>query len=322
MSSLKIVFAGTPQFAAQHLEGLLDNGIEICAVVSQPDKPGKRGKKLIPSPVKLVAEAHGLPVIQPEKFVAQDLAPFNPDLLIVVAYGQILRQSLLDTPTYGCLNVHGSILPRWRGAAPIQRAVEAGDKETGICIMQMDAGLDTGPVFHEARTSIAPSETSAELSERLIELGVEGLLAVLKDKVASGEEPIPQSEIGASYAKKILKQEAQLDWSEPAENLRNKIHAFNPDPICFALLEHDGQALRVKVHHVANIEACPIETKSGEIKPGEIIDVRNEGVLVATGSGALLIDKLQLPLGKGAVLNGRDILNARADIIHSGATFT
>lgn len=313
---MNIIFAGTPDFAANHLQGLLDHDIGIAAVITQPDKPGKRGKKLVPSAVKVLAESRQIPVLQPEKLSATDLKALQPDLLIVVAYGQILRQDLLDTPGHGCINVHGSILPRWRGAAPIQRAVESGDAETGICIMQMDAGLDTGPVLYEARTQIQPTDTSGDLAERLAALGIEGLLHVLDDLEQGRSKPIPQAEDGATYAKKILKAEAKLVWSNSAVTLRNKIHAFNPDPVCFCELEHDHKVLRVKLHRAS---VLPGKTQR---EPGEILEVTPEGVAVATADGNLLIEQLQLPLGKGSVLTGRDILNARADMIYPGVRFT
>ncbi len=313
---MKIIFAGTPDFAANHLAGLLAHGIEISTVITQPDKPGKRGKRLIPSPVKVLAEAHQIPVLQPEKFQADDVAGFSPDLMIVVAYGQILRQSLLDTPTHGCINVHASILPRWRGAAPIQRAIEHGDQETGVCIMQMDAGLDTGPVLFSATTPIDPSDTSADLSPRLVALGITGLIAVIEDIEQGRLAPQPQSDDGATYAKKILKHEARIDWQLPATVIRNKIHAFNPDPICFSEIEHEGKTLRTKLHKVCEVNP------NHQGSPGEVLAVTAAGVEVATGNGSLTIELLQLPLGKGSVLTGRDILNARSDILHAGVRFT
>lgn len=313
---MKIVFAGTPEFAANHLAGLLEQGTPISAVVSQPDKPGKRGKKLVPSPVKVLAETHNIPVLQPKKFQAEDIADLKPDLMIVVAYGQILRQSLLDTPTHGCINVHASILPRWRGAAPIQRAIEHGDKETGVCIMQMDAGLDTGPVLYSATTPIEPGDTSADLSVRLVTLGLRGLKTVITEIEQGRLKPEPQTETGATYASKILKHEAQIDWQMSAIEIRNKIHAFNPDPICFSEISHDGKPLRTKLHKVCAVDL----DQSGT--PGEILGVSQKGVEVATAKGSITIELLQLPLGKGSILNGRDILNARTDILHAGARFT
>lgn len=313
---MNIIFAGTPEFAANHLQGLLKQGVAISAVITQPDKPGKRGKQLVPGAVKILAESHQIPVLQPAKLSAADLQKLQPDLLIVVAYGQILRQDLLDTPTHGCINVHGSILPRWRGAAPIQRAVESGDAETGICIMQMDAGLDTGPVLYEARTTIQPTDTSGDLALRLADLGIQGLLHVLAEIEAGSSNPIPQLEAGATYAKKILKSEAKLNWVNSAVTLRNKIHAFNPDPVCYCELTHEAKTLRVKLHRASVLPGA------GQGAPGEILKVTPQGVEVATADGNLLIEQLQLPLGKGSVLTGRDILNARKDMIYPGIRFT
>ena len=313
---MNIVFAGTPEFAAQHLQGLLAHGISISRVISQPDKPGKRGKKLVPTPVKVAAEDHGITVIQPKKLAVDDITPLQADLLIVVAYGQILRQNLLDAPTFGCINVHGSLLPRWRGAAPIQRAIEAGDTETGVCIMKMDAGLDTGPVYLEMKTDIQPTDTSGDVSQRLVKLGVEGLIQVIGQLEDGSAHAIPQVEDGATYAKKILKSEALIDWSQPAEQIRNQIHAFNPDPICFSSLDHEGKSLRVKF-----IRAAQILKRTEERTPGEIIGVSRDGILIATGSDDLFIEKLQLPLGKGSILSGQDILNSRSDIVFPGAKF-
>ena len=305
------MFAGTPDFAAQHLSGLLQAGIPIAAVVTQPDKPGKRGKKLIPSEVKLVAEAAGLTILQPTKVSAADLAPFQPDLLIVVAYGQILRQDLLDLPSHGCINVHGSLLPRWRGAAPIQRAIEAGDKESGICIMQMDAGLDTGDVLLTSRTNIEPADTAGDLSNKLITLGIEGLIEVIQQIKAGALKPESQPE-GHTYARKIQKQEARIDWHQSADDIVNRIHAFNPDPICFSFCPYQDGEIRLKLYNCKTIE------QRSSAAPGEIIAVSGEGVTVAAGSNQVLITRLQLPLGKGSVLTGRDIQNSRTDILYSG----
>lgn len=310
---MNIVFAGTPTFAAQHLSGLLKAGITIKGVVTQPDKAGKRGKKLVPSPVKTLALEHGLAVIQPNKVSTIDLEPFAPDLLVVVAYGQLLRQDLLDLPTHGCINVHGSLLPRWRGAAPIQRAIEAGDSHTGICIMQMDAGLDTGPVLLEASTPIELVDTAASLSDRLSILGINGLLEVL-NQVAEGQlQPKPQPKDG-TYAKKINKREARIDWSDKAVNICQKIQAFNPDPVCFCECQNGNSLLRVKVYD------CEATSQQQTAAPGSILEVSPHGISVAAGEGTLLLKRLQIPLGKGSILTGRDIQNSRTDIFYVGAS--
>lgn len=313
---MKIVFAGTPEFAAKHLAGLIELEIPIHTVITQPDKPGKRGKNLIASPVKQLAERHQIPVRQPEKFTADDLTDIEPDLMIVVAYGQILRQTLLDTPKFGCINVHASLLPRWRGAAPIQRAIEHGDPETGICIMQMDAGLDTGPVLYSAKLNIEAEDTSATLADKLVPLGLAGLQSVIAGLADESTQAVPQTEQGATYAKKLLKHEARIEWQNSAEDIKNKIHGFNPDPVCFTEMMHEGKALRVKLYQVCKIDPDRRGT------PGEILNVSTEGVEVATATGSVTLELVQLPLGKGSVLSGRDILNARSDILHPGVQFS
>jgi len=309
---MNIVFAGTPEFAARHLAGLIQAGITISAVITQPDKPGKRGKKLIPSPVKSLAMDHQLTVLQPNKVSTEDLDPFQPDLLIVVAYGQILKQDLLDLPTYGCINVHGSLLPRWRGAAPIQRAIQAGDLESGICIMQMDAGLDTGDVLLEAKTTIDVIDTSAALAGRLTTLGIEGLLTVITQIEQQQLNPQPQPSEG-TYAKKIKKQEAKIDWTDLASNIVRKVRAFTPEPVCFSECTHGDSNIRLKIYE------CEIVAVRHQATPGTIMDVSAAGVSVAAGTDQVLIKRLQLPLGKGSILSGRDIQNSRTDILHVGA---
>lgn len=311
---MNIVFAGTPEFAAHHLAGLISAGINITAVVTQPDKPGKRGNKLVASAVKQVAQANGLPILQPVKVTAADLSPYQPDLLVVVAYGQILRQDLLDLPTYGCINVHGSLLPNWRGAAPIQRSIEAGDETTGICIMQMDAGLDTGPVLLKLQLPIESDDTAGTMSDKLAILGVDGLLQVIEQIKAGVLKPEDQPAEG-SYAKKISKQEARIDWTAAATNIVRKVHAFNPDPVCFTMCPFEESELRLKVYR--GIPNDEVHNKT----PGEVVAVTSEGVTVAAGSGFVTISQLQIPLGKGSILSGRDIKNSRTDILFPGLRF-
>lgn len=308
---MKIVFAGTPDFAAQHLTGLIDAGLSISAVVTQPDKPGKRGKKLVPCAVKQAAESHGLEVLQPKKVSAADLSPFSPDLLIVVAYGQLLREDVLALPTHGCINVHGSLLPRWRGAAPIQRAIEAGDKTTGVCIMQMDPGLDTGPVLLRREITIDANDTAGVLSDKLAQAGIVGLLNIIDQVESNTLDPEVQPEEG-TYAKKISKHEARINWKESAANIVNKIHAFNPDPICFTMCPVPDGEIRLKLYNCEAIDKAHTKT------PGQIIDVSTEGVTVVAGSGLVRVSRLQLPLGKGSILTGRDIQNSRTDILFPG----
>ena len=308
MTSPRLVFAGTPEFAARHLEALLAAGIEPAAVYTQPDRPAGRGKKLTPSPVKTVALAAGIPVLQPEtlKSVAaqQELAGLEPEVMVVVAYGLILPQAILDTPRLCCINVHASLLPRWRGAAPIQRAIEAGDAETGITIMQMEAGLDTGPMLAKASLPITPAMTGGELHDALAEMGPPLLLetlAALPERLAAAEI---QDDDLASYAAKIDKAESQLDWSAPAAVLERKVRAFNPFPVCWSTL--DGERIRVW--------QAKLSSASGE--PGTVLDAGDDGLLVACGEGALLLIVLQLPGGKP--LAAAELLRSRRDRLAPG----
>jgi methionyl-tRNA formyltransferase len=325
---LKILFAGTPEFAATHLKGLLaftqatDN--EIVAVITQPDKPGKRGKQPIPSEVKKIAQAAGIPCEQQPKLRFTDIEGYQADLLIVVAYGQILRADLLNGPRFGCINVHGSLLPRWRGAAPIQRAIEAGDSQTGINVIQMDKGLDTGDILYSKAIAIEATTTAKSLSDDLARLGIEGLLAVISQIEQNMLQPIKQTDLDAVYAHKIEKEEAKIDWSKTNHEISAKIRAFYPDPICFSQL---GQH-RVKFHSVnppeQALDQAPNNDGGTNIKstPGTVIKVTKKGVLIACGSGCISINKLQIPIGKGSILSGADILNARSDIIYPGVVFS
>jgi len=307
---LKVLFAGTPEFAARHLIGLLSSHINIVGIITQPDKPGKRGKKPIPSAVKLIAVDHDIPLIQPRRLVRDDISAFQADLLVVVAYGQILKSDVLKTPGLGCINVHGSLLPRWRGAAPIQRAILAGDHETGVCIMQMDEGLDTGDVLSSRSMPITPEDTTLSLSSRLATLGTDALVETIHALANGTAIALSQPEQGACYAHKITKREANCDWQLSCEEIDRKIRAFTPEPICYTFLGD----LRVKL-----LQACCDNHETGS--PGEITAVTRQGVTVACGTGSLLIQRLQLPLGKGSSLSGADILNARSDLMHAGVVF-
>ena len=311
---MKIIFAGTPDFAAAHLRALIDCGQhEIVAVYTQPDRPAGRGKKLTASAVKQLASEQGLTVLQPpslkEADAQQQLASFAADLMIVVAYGLILPQAVLDTPRLGCINVHGSLLPKWRGAAPIQRAVEAGDDETGICIMQMDAGLDTGPVISVARCAIEATDTSGSVYQKLSALGAPTLLAAL-EKLASGVAVAEQQDDSQStYASKIDKAEALIDWATPAETLARKVRAFNPFPATFSHI--GGERVKIWAASANNVD-------SGQAV-GAIVAASDQGILVQTASGQLLISEIQLA-GKSK-MPVSELLKSKAKLFAAGQSF-
>lgn len=300
---MRIIFAGTPEFAAQHLQALLDAGRQVVAVYTQPDRPAGRGQKLMPSPVKQLALQHGLPVYQPQTLrdpIAQaELAALQPDLMVVVAYGLILPQVVLDTPRLGCINSHASLLPRWRGAAPIQRAIEAGDASSGVTVMQMEAGLDTGPMLLKVSTTITAEDTGGSLHDRLATLGSAAVVEAV-GKLAAGElQGEVQDDSLATYAHKLNKDEARLDWSRPAVELERLIRAFNPWPICHSTL--NGDALKV---HAAQLG-------EGSGQPGTILAADKTGLTVACGQGALRLTRLQLPGGKP--LSFTDLYNSRRE---------
>lgn len=290
---MRIVFAGTPDFAARHLSHLLDTDVDIVGVYTQPDRPAGRGKKLQPSAVKQLAEANQLPVFQPESLknqaAQQELNALRPDVMVVVAYGLLLPQAVLDIPTKGCLNVHGSLLPRWRGAAPIQRAVWAGDTESGVAIMQMEAGLDTGPVLLEKRCAIAADETSASLYKKLEALGPQALVDALGDLDTYQTKAQVQNEQQATYAKKLSKTEAQIDWNESAAFIERCTRAFTPWPVSWCESAHLGDQKTIKVL------AAEIAQGASQQAPGTIVQSTNDGIDVATGDGILRITKAQMP---------------------------
>ncbi len=300
---MRIVFAGTPEFAAQHLQALLNSEHQLVAVYTQPDRPAGRGQKLMPSPVKQLASQHAIPVHQPQTLrdpVAQEeLAALQADLLVVVAYGLILPQVVLDTPRLGCINSHASLLPRWRGAAPIQRAIEAGDEESGVTVMQMEAGLDTGPMLLKVRTPISAEDTGGSLHDRLAELGPPAVLQAISALAAGTLKGEVQDDKLATYAHKLNKDEARLDWQRPAVELERLIRAFNPWPICHSTL--NGAPLKV----------LAAQWVQGQGQPGQIIHADREGLSVACGEGALRLTRLQLPGGKP--LNFADLFNSRRE---------
>jgi methionyl-tRNA formyltransferase len=303
--ALRIVFAGTPEFAVPSLRAAASHN-EVVAVYTQPDRPAGRGRGLQASRIKLEAIQRGIPVLQPESLkpqLARDaLRALKPDLLVVVAYGLILPQRILDIPTHGCWNVHASLLPRWRGAAPIQRAIEAGDRETGVCLMQMAKGLDTGPVLLSQRIAIGAHETGGQLHDRLAELGAQTLADGL-GLLRAGVRPVPQPqpEVGVTYAHKLDKAEARLDWSQPSEVLARKVRAFNPWPVTEAELAGE----RVRIH-----DAIALPLAHGAA-PGSLLLAGREGIDIACGDGALRIRVLQREGGKP--ITAADWVNARRE---------
>ncbi|WP_145340191.1 methionyl-tRNA formyltransferase [Pantoea sp. PSNIH1] len=301
---LKIIFAGTPDFAARHLDALLASEHQVTGVFTQPDRPAGRGNKLTPGPVKVLAQTHGIPVFQPKSLRPEEnqqlVADLQADIMVVVAYGLILPQAVLSMPRLGCVNVHGSLLPRWRGAAPIQRALWAGDSETGVTIMQMDAGLDTGDMLLKLNCPIGPDDTSASLYNRLAELGPQGLLQTLTMLATNRAQPEVQDNALANYAEKLSKEEARLDWTLPAAQLERCIRAFNPWPVSYFLI--DDQPVKVWQATV-----LPHQDK----QPGEILHADKQGIQIATADGVLNLLSLQ-PAGKKP-MSAQDLLNSRRE---------
>ncbi|QLC73056.1 methionyl-tRNA formyltransferase [Pseudomonas sp. LPB0260] len=301
--ALRIVFAGTPEFAAEHLKALLDTRHQIIAVYSQPDRPAGRGQKLTPSPVKQLALQHDIPVYQPltlrDPAAQAELAALEPDLMVVVAYGLILPQVVLDTPRLGCINSHASLLPRWRGAAPIQRAIEAGDGESGVTVMQMEAGLDTGPMLLKVSTPIGVDDSGGSLHDRLAALGPRAVIEAIDGLAAGTLIGEVQDDGLATYAHKLNKDEARLDWTRPAEELERLIRAFNPWPICHSTL--DGAPLKVLAAKLAD----------GQGAAGQVLAADRDGLTVACGEGALRLTRLQLPGGKALAF--ADLYNSRRE---------
>ncbi len=304
---MRIVFAGTPGFAVPSLRAAASRG-EVVAVYTQPDRPAGRGRQVAFSPVKTEALERGIEVLQPATLrsaqAQEQLRALEPDLLVVVAYGLILPRAVLEIPRFGCWNVHASLLPRWRGAAPIQRAIEAGDPDTGVCLMWMAEGLDTGPVLLSQSTPIGAQETAGELHDRLAELGAQ----VLSDGLGllrAGIRPVPrpQPEEGVTYARKLEKSEAKLDWSQPAGQLANRVRAFNPWPVAEAELAGE----RVRIHAASALE------QAHGAAPGTVLAANRDGIDVACGEGALRLLQVQRPGGKA--IAAADYLNARRDLL-------
>ncbi|MBL7251974.1 methionyl-tRNA formyltransferase [Alloalcanivorax sp. C16-2] len=311
-SPLRIAFAGTPDFAAASLQALIDGPHDIAAVLTQPDRGAGRGKKVVQSPVKKLALANDLPVWQPESLkdeaIQRQIAELELDALIVVAYGLIIPQAVLDLPRLACVNVHGSLLPRWRGAAPIQWAILAGDAETGNTIMKMDAGLDTGPMLLSEALPIGERETGGELHDRLAAQGARLLGTVLDDLPGYLERAEPQPDEGMTYASKLSKAGARVDFGLPARGIVNRVRAFNPWPV--AWVELDGQPLRLWDAEEAHGDVDDAE-------PGRILTVSDEGLIVACGDGAVRLTRLQLP-GKKP-LTVAEIRRGHPDLFQPGA---
>jgi len=303
MSDFKIVFAGTPEFSAINLKALIDAKLNITAVYSQPDRKAGRGKKLQASPVKVTAQEHQIPVYQPLNFKDQAdveaLAALEPDLMIVVAYGLLLPQCVLDIPKHGCINVHASLLPRWRGAAPIERAIEAGDTATGITIMQMDLGLDTGDLLNIREVDINPETTGDSLREQLAPIGSEALIDTIRQVQNQQLNAEKQDDNLANYAHKLKKEEGEIDWQLPACEIDRKIRAFTSSNVCYTPYAEE----RVKIW-----KSKPL-TDTSKQPPGTIIEVSKKNISVACGEGSLQLQQLQLPNAKkmevAAILNGK-----------------
>ena len=310
---LKIIFAGTPDFAARHLDALLASEHQVVAVFTQPDRPAGRGNKLTPSPVKVLAQSNEIPVFQPTSLRPEEsqqlVANLQADIMVVVAYGLILPKAVLDMPRLGCINVHGSLLPRWRGAAPIQRALWAGDSETGVTIMQMDVGLDTGDMLYKLTCPVTAEDTSATLYDKLAQLGPQGLLETLSQLADNRAHPEKQDEALANYADKLSKEEARLNWQLPAMQLERCIRAFNPWPMSFFNI--DDQPIKVWQASV-----LPHADK----QPGEIIQADKQGIKIATAEGVLNLLQLQ-PAGKKP-MSAQDLLNSRREWFEPGTILT
>lgn len=311
---MRIVFAGTPDFAALSLKRLIATGANIVAAYTQPDRPAGRGRRVVAGPVKQAALDAGIPVEQPTSLKNQEalltLADYQPDIMVVAAYGLILPPAILATPPRGCLNIHASLLPRWRGAAPIQRAIIAGDQETGITIMQMDEGLDTGDILSVHRCAITDDDTGGTLHDRLADLGADAIVSALDAAAAGALKRTPQPDEGACYAHRLSVDESWVDWQLPAIDIVRTVRAFNPWPV--ARTDYRGQALRLW-----GAEMAPGAVASAPL-PGTVLDVGRAGIIVQTGDGQVALTTLQRPGGKP--LAARDFLNGIS--IASGDTFS
>lgn len=313
---MRLVFAGTPDFAASSLQALIDAGHTLAAVYTQPDRPAGRGRKAQASPVKELALRHGIPVEQPENLKSPEaqarLAGYKADAMIVAAYGLLLPARVLGLPRHGCLNVHASLLPRWRGAAPIQRAIAAGDRETGITIMQMDEGLDTGAMLLTRATPITSDDTGGSLHDRLARIGGEALVDALQALQQNELVPQAQDERDAIYAKKLSKAEAAVDWSDPAAVIERRIRAFNPWPVAYT----DEGDQRIRLLEAEVIEASELTPEQRDVAPGTIIGRDRTGIVVRCGEDALSLTRVQLPGGRAQ--STIDIINGGKPVLTQG----
>lgn len=310
-SSLRIAFAGTPDFAARHLQGLIDAQFNVVAVLTQPDRPVGRGKKIQPTPVKAVATEHGIPVMQPQTLdsdAIDALRARQPDVLVVVAYGLLLSQAVLDIPRFGCINVHASLLPRWRGAAPVERAILAGDAQTGVSIMQMDAGLDTGDVLLRLPTPVADTDNAATVGDRLVTLGIQGLVRVLTDLPTYQAGAEKQDAALATYAAKLTKDDARIDWHASAMAIQHQVQAFYPRSPAWCWFQ--GERLR--------LIAATSQASTHQAEPGTILAVTGDALQVACGSDILSITAMQLPGKKPAAF--KDIRNGHPSLFAPGGS--
>lgn len=308
---MKLIFAGTPEFALSSLQALLSSTHKICAVYTQPDRPAGRGRKLLMSPVKKLALENKLPICQPislrDASEQKKLATFHADLMVVVAYGLILPSAVLNIPRFGCINVHASLLPRWRGAAPIQRAILEGDRDTGVTIMQMDKGLDTGEMIKKFSCTIEPNDTNQTLQDRLADLGARALLESLSFIESGSYRSEPQNEKDSTYAKKINKSEAEIDWEQSAIYLDRVVRAFHPKPVARVVL---GKSI---------LRICKAEVldETTSEKPGLILKADREGIDVATGKGVLRLLEVQWPGGRCLPISS--FIHGKSELFHVGA---
>ena len=318
VAGLNVIFAGTPEFAAVALQALIDSPHQVVAAYTQPDRPAGRGRKLTASPVKQLAQAHGIPVYQPERLKGaaeqQQLRELGADIMVVVAYGLILPKAVLDTPRLGCINIHASLLPRWRGAAPIQRAILAGDEMSGVTIMQMDVGLDTGAMLITETTPISRDDSASTLHDRLAEIGARTVITALAQLQHGTATPVTQNEAETCYAQKLSKEEALLTWARPAIELERQIRAFNPWPV--AQSHYEGEVVRIW-------QARALAGEEGKndhgLSPGSVVSATKAGIDVATSDGLLRLEQAQLPGGRP--LAAVDLLNARKSLKQAGARF-